>query len=69
MKIATHNVEFLFEEGIHLHSGKQWEYSKEFVEERISHFSKLFTEINAVIVYSKRLHQQVLLKELLRRQV
>ncbi len=50
MKIATHNVEFLFEEGIHLHSGKQWEYSKEFVEERISHFSKLFTEINADIL-------------------
>ncbi|MEK7129278.1 MAG: peptide-methionine (R)-S-oxide reductase MsrB [Patescibacteria group bacterium] len=43
MKIATHNIEFLFEEGTHTHSGKEWNYTKEFVEARINHFSKLFS--------------------------
>lgn len=50
MKIATHNVEFLFEEGTHSHSGKKWNYTKELVEARIDHFSKLFSEINADIL-------------------
>lgn len=50
MKIATHNIEFLFEEGTHTHSGKEWNYTKELVEARIEHFSKLFSEINADII-------------------
>ena len=50
MKIATHNLEFLFEEGMHAHSGKEWNYTKELVEARIDHFSKLFSEINADIL-------------------
>lgn len=50
MKIATHNVEFLFEEGTHFHSGKEWNYTKELVEARINHFSKLFSEIDADIL-------------------
>lgn len=50
MKIATHNIEFLFEEGTHTHSGKEWNYTKELVEARIDHFSKLFSEINADIL-------------------
>ena len=50
MKIATHNIEFLFEEGAHTHSGKEWNYTKEFVEARIDHFSKLFSEINADVL-------------------
>lgn len=50
MKIATHNIEFLFEEGTHNHSGKEWNYSKELVEARIEHFAKLFSEINADIL-------------------
>lgn len=50
MKVATHNLEFLFEEGAHTHSGKEWKYTKEFVEARIDHFSKLFSEINADIL-------------------
>lgn len=50
MKIATHNLEFLFEEGMHAHSGKEWNYTKELVEARINHFSKLFSEIGADII-------------------
>lgn len=50
MKIATHNLEFLFEEGVRAHSGKEWNYTKELVEARIDHFSKLFSEINADIL-------------------
>ena len=50
MKIATHNIEFLFEEGTHIHSGKEWNYTKELVEARIDHFSRLFSEINADIL-------------------
>jgi exonuclease III len=50
MKIATHNMEFLFEEGTHTHSGREWNYTKELVEARIDHFSKLFSEINADIL-------------------
>lgn len=50
MKIATHNLEFLFEEGVHAHSGKEWNYTKELVQARIDHFSKLFSEINADIL-------------------
>lgn len=50
MRIATHNLEFLFEEGTHAHSGKEWNYTKELVESRIDHFSKLFSEINADIL-------------------
>lgn len=50
MKIATHNLEFLFEEGMQAHSGKEWNYTKELVEARIDHFSKLFSEISADIL-------------------
>lgn len=50
MKIATQNIEFLFGEGTHTHSGKEWVYTKDFVEARIKHFSKLFSEINADIL-------------------
>jgi len=39
MKIATHNIEFLFEEGTHTHSGKEWNYTKELVEARIPTFN------------------------------
>lgn len=50
MKIATHNVEFLFDEGAHVHSGKEWNYTKELVDARVEHFSKLFSEINADVL-------------------
>jgi endonuclease/exonuclease/phosphatase family metal-dependent hydrolase len=50
MKIATHNLEFLFEEGVHSHSGKEWIYTKELVDARIDHFSKLFYKIDADIL-------------------
>lgn len=47
MKIATFNVEFLFDEGEHKHSGKTWYYSPEYVSKRIDHLSSIFLGINA----------------------
>jgi endonuclease/exonuclease/phosphatase family metal-dependent hydrolase len=50
MKIATQNIEFLFDEGTHSHSGKEWHYTKELVDARVEYFAKLFSKLNADIV-------------------
>ncbi len=63
MKIATHNIEFLFGEGVHTHSGKEWNYTKEHVEARIEHFSRLFSEIDADIL----LLQEIASKDVIER--
>ena len=65
MKIATHNVEFLFEEGTHSHSGKKWNYKKELVEARIDHFSKLFSEINADILLLQEVASQSVIERII----
>ncbi|OGZ06528.1 MAG: hypothetical protein A2942_04950 [Candidatus Lloydbacteria bacterium RIFCSPLOWO2_01_FULL_50_20] len=67
MKIATHNIEFLFEEGVHTHSGKEWNYTKEFVEARIDHFSKLFSEINADIVLLQEIASKSVIERIIAR--
>jgi len=51
MKIATFNVEFLFDEGEHKHSGKTWTYSKEYVNARIEYLAKIFSEIDADVLF------------------
>jgi endonuclease/exonuclease/phosphatase family metal-dependent hydrolase len=51
MRIATHNVEFLFGEGEHEHSGQTWNYTKEYVTARIEHLGKLYSEIDADILF------------------
>lgn len=67
MKIATHNIEFLFEEGVHTHSGKEWSYTKELVEARIDHFSKLFSEINADIILLQEIASKSVIERIIKR--
>ncbi len=51
MRLATFNVEFLFDEGEHKHSGKAWIYTEEYVTARIEHLAKVFVEIDADILF------------------
>lgn len=65
MKIATHNIDFLFGEGTHTHSGKEWNYTKELVEARIDHFSKLFSEINADILLLQEIASESVIERII----
>jgi endonuclease/exonuclease/phosphatase family metal-dependent hydrolase len=67
MKIVTHNVEFLFEEGIFDHSGHTWNYTKEIVEARINYFSKLFSEINADILLLQEIASKSVIERIIAR--
>lgn len=67
MIIATHNVEFLFGIGTHVHSGQQWEYSKELVGARIEHFAKLFSQINADILLLQEVASKTVIEEIIRK--
>lgn len=67
MKIVTHNIEFLFGEGAHFHSGKEWNYTKELVEARIEHFSKLFFEINADILLLQEIASKSVIERIIAR--
>jgi exonuclease III len=67
MKIATHNMKFLFEEGTHTHSGREWNYTREFVEARVDHFSKLFSEINADIILLQEIASESIIKRIIAR--
>ena len=65
MKIATHNVEFLFVEGEHEHSGKTWTYTPEYVESRINHFAKLFAKLDADILFLQEVASQTVLDRII----
>lgn len=67
MKIATFNVEFLFVEGQHKHSGKTWNYSKEFVDARIEALAKMISEIDADIVFLQEIASETVLKRIIDR--
>lgn len=67
MKIATHNLLFLFNEGTHSHSGEEWVYSCELVEARIAHFGGLFAEIDADVVFLQELASESVLKRIIER--
>lgn len=67
MKIVTHNIEFLFGEGMHTHSGKEWNYTKELVEARIDHFAKLFSEINADILLLQEIASKSVIERIIGR--
>lgn len=67
MKIATFNVEFLFDEGEHRHSGKKWVYTKEYVESRIAHLAKAISEINADVVFLQEVASESALKRIIER--
>jgi endonuclease/exonuclease/phosphatase family metal-dependent hydrolase len=50
MIVATYNVEFLFDEGEHQHSGQTWVYKPEYVAERVSKLAEKFKQINADVL-------------------
>jgi len=65
MKIITQNLEFLFDSGIHIHSGKEWNYSPEFVQARIDHFTNLFKTENADIIFLQEIASEEVLKRII----
>jgi len=67
MKIATHNVEFLFEEGEHVHTGQTWNYTKEYVEARIAHLAKLFSEIDADVLLLQEVGSKAVLDRIVKK--
>ena len=65
MKIATFNVEFLFDEGEHRHSGKKWVYTKEYVEARVTHLAKVISEIDADVLLIQEVASESALKRII----
>lgn len=65
MKIATFNVEFLFNEGEHKHSGKTWTYTKEYVEARIEHLATQFSQIDADILFLQEVASEEVIKRII----
>ena len=67
MKIATYNLEFLFDEGTRKHSGKDYFFSKEFTQKRVDYFSKKFDEIGADVLFLQELGSESVLKKVLQK--
>lgn len=67
MKVATYNVEFLFGEGLHAHSGNAWVYTKEFVEARILHLAADISRIDADIMFIQELGTEDVLGRILKK--
>jgi exonuclease III len=65
MKIATYNVNFLFGEGAHTHSGKEWVYTPGHVEARVDYFASLFKKIDADILFLQELASEEVLKRII----
>jgi endonuclease/exonuclease/phosphatase family metal-dependent hydrolase len=65
MKIATYNLSFLYGEGVHKYSGKDYMFDADFVEKRIDYFSKEFTKINADILFLQELGSEEVLKRII----
>jgi len=65
MKVITQNLEFLFDSGIHTHSGKEWTNSYEFVQARVGYFSEFFKNENADIVFLQELASEDVLKRII----
>lgn len=65
MKVISQNLEFLFDAGVHVHSGKEWTYSGDFVQARVDHFADFFKSENADIVFLQELASEDLLKRII----
>lgn len=63
----THNLCFLFGVGTHTHSGKEWNYSSEIVENRVEHFARLFTAENADIIFLQELASEEVLQQMIQK--
>lgn len=58
MIIATYNVEFLFDEGKHEHSGQMWDYSPESVAEKVKNLGAKLAEANADVLLLQEVGSQ-----------
>jgi endonuclease/exonuclease/phosphatase family metal-dependent hydrolase len=64
MKIATFNVEFLFDEGKHKHSGTTWMYPKEYVAGRVEHLAKVISDIDADVIFLQEVASENVIKRI-----
>ncbi len=67
MKIATYNVEFLFDEGEQKHSGKVWIYTKEYVAARVEYLANKLSEIDADIIFLQEVASESVVKKIIDR--
>jgi exonuclease III len=67
MKFGTYNLQFLFDEGVRLHSGKEHVFTKEFVNERFAYFAEKFDELDTDILFLQELGDESALKKVLER--
>ncbi len=61
----TQNVRFLFDAGICTHSGKEWNYTEDFVRSRIRYFADLFKKEDADIIFLQELASENVLKQII----
>jgi endonuclease/exonuclease/phosphatase family metal-dependent hydrolase len=67
MKIATFNVEFLFAEGEHKHSGKTWFYSPDYVVSRVDHLSKMIADIDADFLFLQEVASASMIEKIIKK--
>ncbi len=67
MKIATFNVEFLFDEGEHKHSGKTWFYSPEYVAARVDRLAKDIIDIDADILFLQEVASVTMIEKIIKK--
>ena len=65
MKIGTYNLEFLFDAGTRLFSGKEYDFPTEFVEKRFAYFAKQFEVLDADILFLQELGDESALIKIL----
>lgn len=65
MKIGTYNLTFLFDEGTHLHSGKEYDFSQDFVKKRFTYFAKEINRLDPDILFLQELGGESALQKVL----
>ncbi len=67
MKIGTYNLGFLFDAGRRLHSGKEVDFSSEFVEKRFAYFAEQFELLDVDILFLQELGDESALVKVLQK--
>lgn len=67
MKIATFNVEFLFDEGEHIHSGKTWSYSPEYISARVDHLANVISSIDADFLFLQEVASASMIEKIIKK--
>jgi len=67
MKIGTFNVEFLFDEGEHKHSGKTWFYSPEYVSARVDRLAKQISDIDADFLFLQEVASASMIEKIIKK--